>query len=48
MSSKKFEFEIYRAVAYGFGAPDPFKQYEPEDNRIQSQFYWLEHGGNKA
>ena len=48
MSSKKFEFEIHRAVAYAFGVPDPFKQYEPEDNRIQSQFYWLEHGGNKA
>ena len=39
----KAELLIIRAVACGFGADDPLKQYEPEANRIQAAFYWLEH-----
>ena len=39
----KFELEIRRAVALAFNAPDPYVPEEPEFERTQIMFWWMEH-----
>jgi hypothetical protein len=39
----KPELLIYRAVFIGFGERDPLLPDEPEFERTQVMFYWLEH-----
>ena len=39
----KFELEIRRAVALAFDAHDPYIPEEPEFERTQIMFWWMEH-----
>ena len=39
----KFELKIRRAIALAFGAPDPYAPKEPEFERTQIMFWWMEH-----
>ena len=40
----KPDLEIYRDVYMGCGGPDPLLPEEPEFERNQALFWWLEHG----